>query len=165
MFENDYQQQLMDRIIQVLEEEHWVYTQLANTVDFSLSVPGLLRNFYITIEVFDDSALVKVSLPLGAYPDDPELMDRCMELCVRMNMNVIQGAFYIDMDTGAFRFGLEIDARRHLPDPSVILNAILVPLSTAQDFACDLAAVLFNGANPAELFTTEEEDSAAVLLN
>ena len=44
MFENDYQQQLMDRIIQVLEEEHWVYTQLANTVDFSLSVPGLLRN-------------------------------------------------------------------------------------------------------------------------
>ena len=158
MAEVKYSKELVKIIKDYLKSSDYIYAFDKNTGMFQLSVGlnGRLKRATTFIFVEQNSISFSTISPIGVDSNDKEMMTRMAMFFCRVNYELKNGSFQMDVNDGEIRYRVFLNCdNMMLSQKTVLLNYIVGPLMFYR-YGDAILSIIYAGATAEEAYNSAE---------
>lgn len=108
---------------------------------------GQLKKLNYTIIVHENSYSLYTTAPIGADPEDQDMMLRMAEFICRANYGLRNGNFELDMRDGEVRYKCYVYCEGITPTTEIVRTSVYVPAGMFERYAPGILNIIFGGAS------------------
>ena len=145
----NYSDTIANAIKNFLETDNWHYTfnEAKGGFTFGLNMKGQLKKLNYTIIVHENSYSLYTTAPIGADPEDQDMMLRMAEFICRANYGLRNGNFELDMGDGEIRYKCYVYCEGITPTTEIVRTSVYVPAGMFERYAPGILSIIFGGAS------------------
>ena len=156
----DYSKGIAAAMEEFLKSEEWTYRfdDEEGVFTFGLTLRCQLQRIRYFISIATDEYTVYGISPVGARPDDPELMKRACEFITRANYNLRNGNFEIDCEDGEVRYKSYVNCDGIVLSQEIVRDSVWAVAAMFTKYGEGLLKIFFTDAEPEQIIDACESD-------
>ena len=135
---------IAETLREMMTQAGWrfTYNEAHRFFRFALTLRGVIRQAGCVIDVTDHGFTLSAVCPIGADPENRQIMTEAAEFVCRANAGLELGHFVLDCDSGELRFRLQVLCSDTLPTEGMLYDSLSCTMSVLERCGPGITAVL-----------------------
>ena len=163
MQEGTYSASIADVIKDFLNETHcsFIYDDRRDQFRFGVRLSGMIKAIEYTIDIRESEYILYAVFPVNVNENDGKMMAAMAEFLCRVNYDLINGRFELNMKNGEIRIKCYVDCGEIAPTTEMVMNSICFPGVMYDRYGQGILDIIFDNAAPKEAIDRCERLAAA----